>query len=417
MNAHIITIGDELLIGQVVDTNSAWIAQRLDGIGIKTLQITSVQDYAPQIQEALEAAVGNCNVVLITGGLGPTKDDITKPTLARFFNSDLVIHQPTLENISRLFKNRGLELTELNMKQAMVPQNCSVIINEVGTAPGMWFEKNGTIVVSMPGVPFEMKSMMENHILPQLSQMINGKVILHKTVLTHGIGESFLSDLISNWEDELPANIRLAYLPSPGMVRLRLTATGEYKASVQLAIETEIEKLSKLIPQYIWGFDDDTMEALVGRMLLEKNAWVATAESCTGGYVAHRLTSVPGSSAYFKGSVVAYSNEIKEKLLGVSPELLISMGAVSGQVVSLMAENCRHALNADYAIAVSGIAGPGGGTDEKPVGTVWVAVAGPHKTTQRLFLFGDNRERNIIRTGFSALNMLREMLLADERMP
>ncbi len=411
MKAHIITIGDELLIGQVVDTNSAWMAQRLDGIGVKTIQITSVQDQASQILETVGMAVSQCDVVLITGGLGPTKDDITKSTLARFFNDELVVHQPTLENIEELFKRRGLEMTELNMRQAMVPASCKVIHNALGTAPGMWFEKNGTIIVSMPGVPFEMKNIMEEYVLPQLSQMINGRFIIHKTILTNGIGESFLSDMISNWEDELPQYMHLAYLPSPGMVRLRLTGTGEHKPSLQLAMNTEIEKLQNIIPQYIWGYDDDTMEALVGKLLIERKAWVATAESCTGGYIAHRLTSVPGSSAYFIGSVIAYSNEIKEKLLGVSPELLISQGAVSGQVVSKMAENCRKVLNADYAISVSGIAGPGGATADKPVGTVWVAVAGPEKTVQKLFLFGDNRERNIIKTGFAALNMLREMLL------
>lgn len=414
MKAHIITIGDELLIGQVVDTNSAWMAQRLDGIGVKTIQITSIQDQASQILETVGMAVSQCDVVLITGGLGPTKDDITKSTLARFFNDELVVHQPTLENIEELFKRRGLEMTELNMRQAMVPASCKVIHNALGTAPGMWFEKNGTIIVSMPGVPFEMKNIMEEYVLPQLSQMINGRFIIHKTILTNGIGESFLSDMISNWEDELPRYMHLAYLPSPGMVRLRLTGTGEHKPSLQLAMNTEIEKLQNIIPQYIWGYDDDTMEALVGKLLFERKAWVATAESCTGGYIAHRLTSVPGSSAYFIGSVIAYSNEIKEKLLGVSPELLISQGAVSGQVVSKMAENCRKVLNADYAISVSGIAGPGGATADKPVGTVWVAVAGPEKTVQKLFLFGDNRERNIIKTGFAALNMLREMLLESK---
>lgn len=414
MKAHIITIGDELLIGQVVDTNSAWMAQRLDGIGVKTIQITSIQDQASQILETVGMAVSQCDVVLITGGLGPTKDDITKSTLARFFNDELVVHQPTLENIEELFKRRGLEMTELNMRQAMVPASCKVIHNALGTAPGMWFEKNGTIIVSMPGVPFEMKNIMEEYVLPQLSQMINGRFIIHKTILTNGIGESFLSDMISNWEDELPQYMHLAYLPSPGMVRLRLTGTGEHKPSLQLAMNTEIEKLQNIIPQYIWGYDDDTMEALVGKLLFERKAWVATAESCTGGYIAHRLTSVPGSSAYFIGSVIAYSNEIKEKLLGVSPELLISQGAVSGQVVSKMAENCRKVLNADYAISVSGIAGPGGATADKPVGTVWVAVAGPEKTVQKLFLFGDNRERNIIKTGFAALNMLREMLLESK---
>ncbi|NLF44006.1 MAG: competence/damage-inducible protein A, partial [Bacteroidales bacterium] len=251
MKAHIITIGDELLIGQVVDTNSAWMAQRLDGIGVKTIQITSVQDQASQILETVGMAVSQCDVVLITGGLGPTKDDITKSTLARFFNDELVVHQPTLENIEELFKRRGLEMTELNMRQAMVPASCKVIHNALGTAPGMWFEKNGTIIVSMPGVPFEMKNIMEEYVLPQLSQMINGRFIIHKTILTNGIGESFLSDMISNWEDELPQYMHLAYLPSPGMVRLRLTGTGEHKPSLQLAMNTEIEKLQNIIPQYI----------------------------------------------------------------------------------------------------------------------------------------------------------------------
>ena len=411
MQAEIITIGDELLIGQVIDTNSAWMAGELNLTGIRVHQITSISDNREHILQTLKEASERAEIILITGGLGPTKDDITKQTLCEYFGSKLVFSQEAYDNVSRIFSLRNYPVTELNRLQAMVPENCSILNNENGTAPGMWFEKNGKIFVSMPGVPFEMKTMLTNQVLPRLTGQSN-LVILHRTLLTEGVGESFLATRIETWEDSLPSCIKLAYLPQPGIVRLRLTATGTDRNMLREAIAKAEADLQPLAGEYLWGYDNDSFPELIGRLLRDKKLSLSTAESCTGGTIARMITSVSGSSDYFKGSVVAYSNQIKERLLGVRHETLLEQGAVSEQTVIEMAEGARKYLDTDFAVSVSGIAGPNGGTSEKPVGTVWIAVASPGKTITGKFLFGEHRGRNIQRAATSALSMLRKELLA-----
>lgn len=407
MLCEIISIGDELLIGQVVNTNASWLASELNMIGVRIYQIRTISDSKKHIKHALKTAFKNVDLVILTGGLGPTKDDITKTTLCEFFGTDLILHEPTLYHIEQFFLNRGRALTDLNRKQAEIPANCQPLPNPNGTAPGMWFDQNGKILVSLPGVPFEMKALMTDYVLPRLAEKANGRVILHKTVLTQGVGESFLADILSPWEDGLPPHIRLAYLPQPGIVRLRLSASGQDGLLLQNQVQQEVDKLQGLISEHIFGYDNDTLELIIGQMLRDKGLTLGTAESCTGGYLAHLITSVPGSSDYFKGSVVAYSNAIKTKLLHVPDIILETQGAVSSQTAEMMASEARQILNCDYAIATTGIAGPTGGTPLKPVGTVWIALATPRKTISQRFQFGDNRERNIRRTALSALNMLR----------
>jgi nicotinamide-nucleotide amidase len=411
MKAEIITIGDELLIGQVIDTNSAWIAEQLNMKGIKVHQITSISDDREHILETLKEAENRADIILITGGLGPTKDDITKSTLCEYFASNLVFDQETYNNVEALFKLRGYPVTELNRRQAEVPANCTPIQNRNGTAPGMWFERNEKIFVSMPGVPFEMKTMMTEKVLPKLAGKLNLGFIVHKTILTQGVGESFLAKTIEDWEDALPKNIKLAYLPQPGMVRLRLSASGKDKAGLFGAIEEQHQKLLKIIPDFIFGYDDETLESVVGKLLRKHKMTVATAESCTGGYIAHLITSVPGSSEYFMGSVIAYSNKVKQAELGVMTGSLEKFGAVSEAVVREMAEGIRKKFGTDFSVSTSGVAGPDGGTDEKPVGTTWIAVATPEKVVSQKFLLGEHRGRNIHKAALAALNMLRMALL------
>ena len=411
MKAEIITIGDEILIGQIVDTNSAWIAEQFNRNGIEIYQITSVHDEKEHILEALQKAEHKVDFVVLTGGLGPTKDDITKNVLCEYFNTELVFHKPTFEHIKKRFKNRNIDLNKLNRDQALVPESCTVIPNFAGTAPGMWFEKNDTIFVSVPGVPFEMKNLVENEILPRLENNGKTKAIYHRTVLTQGMPESMLAQKIEKWEDELPENIKLAYLPNPMAVRLRLSAMGKEKTQLKKQVETEIEKLREIIPENIFGYDADTLAGVIGKLLKENGKTLAVTESCTGGYISHLITSVSGSSAYFKGAITAYSNEIKEKMLEVKPQTLQEKGAVSEQVAREMVLGVKGKMNADYAISITGIAGPEGGTSEKPVGTVWIAVAGENKVLAEKYVFGDNRERNIIRSSQTALQMLRRLIL------
>ena len=410
MLAEIITIGDELLIGQVIDTNSAWIAAQLNMIGIRVYQITSISDNEEHILQTLKEASSRVQLILITGGLGPTKDDITKHALCKYFDTSLIFSEEAYKNVENLFYHRGVAVTEINRLQAMVPANCKVLPNVNGTAPCMWFEKDGCTYISMPGVPFEMKAIMEQEVIPQLLLNQN-EVIIHRTILTEGVGESMLASIIETWEDALPEFIKLAYLPQPGMVRLRLTAYGTDRKVLQEAIYKAEKELYPLAGKYIFGFDDDTIESVVGQLLRQKGMTLSTAESCTGGNIAQLITSIAGSSDYFKGSVVAYSNEIKEKLLGVPRQTLVDHGAVSEQTVIAMAEGIKERFATEYSIAVSGIAGPGGGTDEKPVGTTWIAVAAPAGTIARKFLLGDHRGRNIRKASVAALNMLRGKLI------
>jgi nicotinamide-nucleotide amidase len=411
MLAEIISIGDELLIGQVINTNASWISEQLNFAGIKVVQISAIPDNKDNIKNALNEAKKRAGIILMTGGLGPTKDDITKHALCEYFGCEMVFSDDIYQHIVQLFKDRGFKMNNLNKSQANVPAACKPFPNFLGTAPGMWFEIDNKIFVSMPGVPFEMKAMMENYIIPEFRKRFNLPNLIHKTILTQGIPESLLAQKIEHWENNLPADIKLAYLPQPGIVRLRLSSSGTNSKLNIKQIEEQIEKLKIIIPHDIFGYDHDTLEEVVGKILKKENLSLSTAESCTGGYIAHLITSIPGSSAYFKGGVVAYANEIKENLLGVSKKSLVDFGAVSEEVVKEMAEGARKKFNSDYSIAVSGIAGPDGGTIEKPVGTIWIALSSAEKTRAVKFHMGDHRERNIRRTALAALNILRKELI------
>ena len=413
MKAEIITIGDEILIGQIVDTNSAWMGQQLNLLGIEVYQVTSVHDNHEHILKSFAEAEQNADLVLITGGLGPTKDDITKKCLCEYFGTELVFHPEVLEHVRSLLSSRNVVINQLNKDQALLPESCAVLHNSAGTASGMWFERNNTIFVSMPGVPFEMEAIMTEEVFPRLVKMGITQSIVHKTVLTIGLPESMLAEKIEKWEDALPGFIKLAYLPSPMMVRLRLSAYGTDQSFLEAEINRQVKELLTIIPEAVFGFDDENLGIVLGRMLVESGKTLALAESCTGGNIAHFITSNAGSSAYFKGGVVAYSNEIKNRLLDVPTELLETFGAVSQEVAEAMALGAQRALNADYSVATTGIAGPDGGSDEKPVGTVWIAVAGPSGVTSKKYIFKHNRERNIIRTTHTALNLLRIFILNE----
>ncbi len=410
--ASIITIGDELLIGQVIDTNSAWMAQQLNLAGIQVIRRVAVGDIWDEIWRALEEETRMADIILITGGLGPTADDITKPLLCKYFNGKMMVDEKALQNVKNIFENvLKRPLLERNLKQAEVPDTCTVIQNKRGTAPGMWFEKEGKIFVSMPGVPHEMKGMMEHDVIPQLIQQFKTGHIAHRTLLTAGIGESFLAEKIRDFENNLPADIRLAYLPNYGLVRLRLTTSGEDKEHIETELQQYFEKLQILVKDHLVTNQDESMEEVVARLLLAQNKTLCTAESCTGGYIAHLITSMAGSSAYFWGSVVSYANQVKEDLLQVAHETLHTNGAVSREVVVEMAQGALQKLKTDYAIAVSGIMGPDGGTAEKPVGTVWIAVASRQKLETQPFHFRFDRQRNIQLTAIQALNMLRSLII------
>lgn len=411
MDAVIITIGDELLIGQVIDSNSAWMGQKLNEIGISVVKKYCISDDKTEITEALSEAIKKADIVLITGGLGPTKDDITKNTLAAYFNTKLVMNEDALSNVEAIFAKSKRKVLELNKEQALLPESCIPVPNPRGTAFGMGFENKGKVFYSMPGVPFEMKGMMSDVILPQLAERFNTNVVYHKTILTQGKGESALAVTIEDWENNLPSHVKLAYLPKPGMVRLRLSAKATNQ-DIKKEIEAEVEKLKGIIGDLIFGYDEDTMEDVVGKLLKSQSKTVATAESCTGGSIAKMISSVPGSSEYFKGSVVSYANEVKQELLKVKAEDLEKAGAVSEEVITSMALGIRDLLKTDYGIASSGIAGPGGGSEEKPVGTVWLAVAGPKGVNAKKFRFIHNRERNIEISSITALNMLRKELIS-----
>lgn len=413
MKAEIITIGDEILIGQIIDTNSSWLGQELGKLGISVVHRASVSDRAEDITAALDEAKARAGIVLITGGLGPTKDDVTKHTLSRYFGASLVMNEAVLEWVSKIFRARKVPMIELNRNQAMVPDNCEVLFNRSGTAPGMWFDVDGTVFISMPGVPFEMKTIFEEEVIPKLRARFALPVIIHRTIQTCSIGESFLANKIEAWENALPASIRLAYLPAVGQVRLRLSGYGEDATTLQAEIDAQVAQLYELAGEYIFGEGEDTLQQVAGVLLKGKNSTLSTAESCTGGYIAHLLTSVPGSSAYYTGSVVCYDNKIKTQELGVEETVLKTQGAVSEACVRQMAEGIRARFGTGYAIATSGIAGPDGGTAEKPVGTVWIAVSSAQQTIAKQFSFGDHRERTIQRAALQSLDMLRRMLLEE----
>ena len=412
MNVEIITIGDEILIGQVVDTNSAWMGVELNKVGFEVSRITTISDNRDDIVEALDEALARVRCVLITGGLGPTRDDITKHVLCEYFNTQLVFNQQVFEDVTNLLKGRVANINELNRNQAMVPDGCTVIRNPVGTAPVMWFEHDGCVVVSMPGVPSEMKHAMSHEVIDRMLQHFQTDYILHKTIHVYQIPEAVLAEMLSDWEDAIPSFIKVAYLPQPGRLRLRLTARGSDAPMMQKAIDTAIVNLQPIIGKNIFGYDDDTIEKRLGELLIQKHQTVGTAESCTGGSIGAAITSVAGSSAYFKGGVVAYSNEIKHSLLNVLNSSLDKYGAVSQQVVEEMARGVQKLLGVHWAVATSGIAGPDGGSEEKPVGTVWIAVANPQGgVISEKYSFGPFRDRTVSRSVDAALMKLAGELL------
>jgi nicotinamide-nucleotide amidase len=411
IKAEIIAIGDELLYGQIVDTNSQWISQELDKIGVRVVHRSTIGDNRDSILAAFEAAEKRADIILMTGGLGPTNDDLTKPLLAEYFDCKIELVPEALEAVRTFFEKRGRELTELNRLQAHLPTKCVYVPNEMGTAPGMWFEENGKKWMSMPGVPHEMKNLMERFVIPKISQLFKLPTIYHKVVKTVGIGESWLADLIKDWEKNLPSHIKLAYLPSLGQVKLRLTAFGDDIKVLQNDVEIEIEKVEPIIGKYIYGFNKETLEEAVGRLLKQNNKKVALAESCTGGYISHLITSIAGSSEYFQGSLIPYHNYFKNQLLGVENETLAVHGAVSEPTVIQMSENIRKQFNADFGLASSGIAGPGGGWTEKPVGTVWIACASEGKTVTKKLQLTQDRMLNIQLTAVAVLNLLRLSIL------
>ncbi len=411
--ASIITIGDELLIGQVIDTNSAWMAQELNKAGIRVSRRVAVGDVWDEIWAALDEESKHAGIILITGGLGPTADDITKHLLCKYFGGNMIVDEGAKKNVIDIFTKLNRPIIERNLLQAEVPDVCTVIENKRGTAPGMWFNKDGKIFVSMPGVPHEMKGMMEDYVIPQLSKQFELPFIIHRTLLTAGVGESFLAELIKDFETALPTNIKLAYLPNYGMVRLRLTTSGFNKTVIENEVNTQFENLQTFVKDYLVTTEDEPMEKVVGKLLLTKNKTMCTAESCTGGYIAHLLTAIAGSSAFYDGSVVSYSYSAKEDLLNVNHQILLDKGAVSEEVVTAMAKGALQNIKSNYVIAVSGIMGPGGGMPEKPVGTVWIAVGSNEKIVAQKVYFRFDRARNIQLTAATALNLLRQFILGQ----
>lgn len=407
ITAEILTIGDELLYGHIVDTNSQWMGVELSDIGIRVVRKTTVGDVAEAILAAFAEAEQRADIVLITGGLGPTRDDLTKPCLAKYFNCGLRMHEEALAEVTAFFTSRGRPLTEVNRQQASLPECCEKITNKHGTAPGMWFERNGKVFVSMPGVPHEMKEMMRTTIIPKLRSTFKTPFIHHMIIRTVGIGESFLAEKISRWEEALPPHIRLAYLPGYGEVKLRLTAFGSHPTALRNETEGLFNELMALAGEYIYGTGNDPLEVVVGKRLRENDRTLAIAESCTGGFLSHLITRVPGSSDYFYGSVIAYSNAIKINELGVRRETLDAHGAVSEAVIREMAAQVRLKFDTDIGVATSGIAGPGGGTTDKPVGTVWIAFADNNHTVARKLQLSQDRLINIRLASTAVLNLIR----------
>ncbi len=412
MTAYLLTIGDEILIGQIIDTNSAWMAQQLNLQGIRIVGRTSVGDVHDEIIEGVKYALSKADLVLLTGGLGATKDDITKKALAEYFNVPLVFHDDTFKRMTYFFTKINREVSEMNKNSCVMPTNALILKNDRGLAPGMWFDTEGSkVLVSMPGVPHEMQHLMTERVLPRLRDAFPMSPIVHRTLLTAGEGETMLAEKLSDFEDALPENVKLAYLPSLGTVRLRLTARGDDEAALNIQLDDLKADLEKIVGYAVAGYDDDTMPVAIGRMLTKQSITLGIAESCTGGYLSHLMTTVSGSSSYFEGSVIVYSYDLKVKLLGVSKTMLDTEGAVSEQCVREMVSGTLNALNVDVAIAISGIAGPLGGTPEKPVGTVWVAVGSRERTITYKISLDRGRLKNIEYAANTALNLLRKFLL------
>ncbi len=408
--AELLTIGDEILYGQIVDTNSQWMSVELDKIGVKVTRKTTVGDVEEDILTAFAEAEQRADVILITGGLGPTSDDLTKPLLAKYFNCGLAINDEALAEVTEFFISRGRELTELNRQQAALPTACEKITNPVGTAPGMWFNKGDKVFMSMPGVPHEMKKMMAEQVLPRIAKKYQLPVIYHKVIRTIGLGESFLAEKISAWEKSLPPHIKLAYLPSLGEVKLRLTCFGDSQHQLEHEANEWVEKLKEYVGQNIYGYGEDPIEVAIGKLLHEKKLTLSIAESCTGGYLSHLITSVPGSSEYFMGSMIPYAYEIKMRQLGVKPETLEKFGAVSEPTIIEMANIVRAKFSTDIGVATSGIAGPGGATPDKPVGTVWIAYSDKHQTITKKLQLSKDRLINIRLASMGVLNLIRQSI-------
>lgn len=414
MKVDIITIGDEILIGQIVDTNSAWMSQRLGEIGASVRRKYSVGDVASEIRGAIEESLSVADVVITTGGLGPTKDDITKRVLAEMFDCELVRDEDTYARVERMMALRGIEFNELNKSQALVPEGCRVLPNHKGTAPGMWFEREGRVVVCLPGVPFEMEALMTESVLPMLQERFNLSAVVHRTAITFGLAESMLAERIAAWESALPEFLHLAYLPSPSQLRLRLSAYDVEREVAERAIAEQFSLLMPLLGDLFVGWDGATVQSAVAEMLIAKGQTLAAAESCTGGALSAKFTAMNGASSYFMGGVVSYSNEVKNRVLGVRAEDLEKYGAVSEPVARQMAEGVRRVCGTTWGVSTTGIAGPTGGTPDKPVGTVWMAVAGPNGTKALCLNHGRLRAQNIERAATAAINMLRKELLAEE---
>jgi nicotinamide-nucleotide amidase len=410
MKAIIINIGDEILIGDTINTNAAWMASTLDAIGAELIEILVIGDVEEQIINALESALSRAEIVLFTGGLGPTHDDITKHVLCRYFDDKLILNDRVLKDVELLLSRFGRTVNELNRSQAMIPSKCEVIRNDRGTAPGMLFRDGGKIIVSMPGVPHEMKNMMAKAVLPQIEKLSKNSIFLHRHLKSFGIAEASLAELLSDTIAEMHSSVKLAFLPSPGHVKLRLSCKGRDKSSMIQILKNEERRFIEKIAEHVYGFDDDLLETVVGSLLTKQQKSLATAESCTGGKLASKITSVPGSSDYFKGSVIAYSNEVKLEMLHVSSDLIKNHGAVSEEVVMAMAEGLRKAMKVDYVLATSGIAGPEGGTEEKPVGTIWIALSSGSACLTKKLSLGFNRKANIDLTADHCLDLLRKEL-------
>ena len=415
MKCEVISIGDELLIGQTINTNASWIGEQINILGFTISHCLVISDLKNDIINALDQAYKRSDIIIITGGLGPTNDDITKHTLTEYFNTYLELDIEIEKNIIDYFTNRNLPILQSNRDQALIPKSCQVLPNSRGSASGMWFEKNGVVFISLPGVPYEMKGIMNDHVFSRLLALKGDEnIIINKTIRTHGMGESFLAEVIKSWEKKLAnENIKLAYLPSPGIVKLRLSIIGKDRKSSEEKLNSYILKLKKLIPEQIYGYDTDTMEGVVSNLLKEKKHTLSTAESCTGGNISKMITSISGSSSFFNGSLVTYTNKSKSQLLDVNSQVIEKHGAVSQQVVEQMAKNVRLKFDSDYGISTSGIAGPTGGTADKPVGTVWIAVASEEKVISKKLNLGYNRERNIHVSSLSVLNLLRLELIKN----
>jgi nicotinamide-nucleotide amidase len=406
MKAELISIGDELLIGQTINTNASWLGQLFSANGISVHRVIAISDDQEEIKRTVTAAMANCELVIITGGLGPTKDDITKHTLCELFDTTLEIHIPTLQKIELFFSKRNRPMLDSNIRQAELPVGCTILPNDYGTAAGMWFEQEASIVISLPGVPYEMKGIVNEQVMPRLRERFALKSIYHQTILTQGLGESFLAERIAEWENRVRAlGFGLAYLPSPGMVKLRITSPNGVEDKP--VIDAFFDEIYSELPHYVYGVESQTLSEVIGLICQEKKVSIGTIESLTGGAVAQDIVRQPGASAYFKGSIVAYDPAVKISLVDVSSESIEANGLVSEEIARVMAEQGRKKLNVDYCISTTGVAGPDGGTEDIPVGTVWIAIAGPSRTFVQHFRFGDDRERNIKMTVLTTLNLLR----------